>query len=102
MLMISQINIKGNDVTIFRDTHGKWFVQVNSVMTQKRLNAAEIVRWLSNASHTLAPKFDNEQLINEMKIIARNDGLVPAIKFVRSQRGDYGFKEAKDFVEKYR
>jgi len=40
---------KGSDVIIFRDNNGKWFVTVDGVQTQKKMNASEIVRYLANA-----------------------------------------------------
>lgn len=36
-------------VHIFRNSHGKWNVRVDGMLTQNNLNASEIVRYLANA-----------------------------------------------------
>lgn len=36
---------------VLRDDLGKWYVRVNGVITQKRLTASEIVRYLANSQH---------------------------------------------------
>lgn len=36
-------------IDVYRDAHGKFFVRVDGVVTQKRLTASEIVSYLMNA-----------------------------------------------------
>lgn len=46
---IGDINNKGKHIIVSRDQYGKFYVNVDSVPTQKKLNATEIVRYLMNA-----------------------------------------------------
>lgn len=48
---IGDARINKQDVCIFRDNYGKFYVKVNGITTQKRLNASEIVRYLLNAKN---------------------------------------------------
>jgi hypothetical protein len=48
--MIAEFTNKNKQLTIIsRDEHGKWYVSVNGIFTQRKLNASEIVRYLTNA-----------------------------------------------------
>lgn len=39
------------NITILRDDEGRWYVWVNGVKMQSKLNASEIVRYLANAAN---------------------------------------------------
>lgn len=49
MKLISCIMHKGRHYDVYRDKWGKFYVRNNSVITQRKLNAEEVVRWLANA-----------------------------------------------------
>lgn len=49
MNLISCFLFKYRHFDIYRDDHGKYFVRVDGKITQKRLTANEIVRYLTNA-----------------------------------------------------
>lgn len=49
--VIGEFTKGGKSVCILRDIHGKWFVFTDQGVTQKRLNASEIVRYLANAAN---------------------------------------------------
>lgn len=60
MDLISCIEFKTNNVDVYRDKHGKYYVRVNGSFTQKRLVANEIVRYLCNAMHSVSNVIKNE------------------------------------------
>lgn len=50
LIVMAEYTTKQNQIIfIFRDLYGKWYVTVDGVTTQSRLNASEIVRYLANA-----------------------------------------------------
>lgn len=49
--MVADFKNNGNDVVILRDQHGKWYCKINGLTTQKKLNASEVIRWLSNLAN---------------------------------------------------
>lgn len=47
--LISEFETKNKKlIRIYRDIHGKWYVKIDYELIHKRLNASEIVRYLSN------------------------------------------------------
>ena len=48
---IGDARINKKDTCIFRNEHGKFYVQVDGIITQKNLTASEIVRYLLNAKN---------------------------------------------------
>lgn len=46
---VGECIFKNKAINIGRDQHGKFFVSVDGIETQKRLKASEIVRYLLNA-----------------------------------------------------
>lgn len=53
---IGESRIKGQDITLYRDQHGKYHIRVNATVTQKRLSANEMARWFLNAANEEAAK----------------------------------------------
>lgn len=51
MKIIAEFIKKNTEVKILRDNYGHWYVQVDNAITQRKLNATEIVRYLANAAH---------------------------------------------------
>lgn len=51
MAIIGEINFKNQSILITRNSDRKFFVYVNNILTQRNLNASEIVRYLLNAMH---------------------------------------------------
>lgn len=50
MNLISCFWCKKRHIDIYRDKYGKFYVRNEGIITQKRLTAKEVVRWLSNAA----------------------------------------------------
>lgn len=50
MKLIAEFVKRDKEIKILRDNYGHWFVQVNGIVTQRKLNASEIVRYLANAA----------------------------------------------------
>lgn len=48
---IGDAKINKKDICVYRDEHGKFYVTVNTIITQRRLTASEIVRYLLNAKN---------------------------------------------------
>lgn len=48
-MIIGDCTFKNKQIMIQRDNHGKYYIFVDGVETQKRLTAVEFVRWAMNA-----------------------------------------------------
>lgn len=42
---------KGHSITLYRDDHGKFYIYIDAVEMQKRLNATELARWFLHKMH---------------------------------------------------
>ncbi len=49
--LIACVKIKDQHIDVYRDKWGKFYVRNEGVITQRKLNASEIVRWLASAAH---------------------------------------------------
>ncbi len=49
MLVVAICKSKGRDIVVLRDNQGKWYIKVDDITTQSRLNASELARWFCEA-----------------------------------------------------
>ena len=46
--LISCFFNKGSHIDVYRDKYSKFYVRADGKITQRKLNAEEVVRWFSN------------------------------------------------------
>lgn len=97
---IGDCKFKGQDVVLHRDQHGKYYIRLDGIVTQKRLNANEMARWFLNAMNDSETKIYN---MNDKTLRTKSDEFlkrgerIAAIKYVREHR-EWGLKEANDYI----
>lgn len=112
MTIIGECSHKNRNINVMRDQHGKFYIYVDGVETQKRLNATEMCRWLCNAMHeeVTLPKVvdaliryreiteaEKQEIIAECKATGNR---IPSVKRIREITG-CGLREAVDLLHSW-
>lgn len=99
MHRIGSCNNSGVLISVLRDDHGKFYIENNGLVTQKRLTATELCNWFLNAMHTDVVKvMSDDMLRKQTDEFLKSGRRIEAIKYARQHR-DWGLKEGLDYIK---